>query len=72
MVLIEGEFECDECNGNGSVQAIQTADKNSDKAEPVWDKCEDCRGQDTVCVDEKEATEKILYGQTPTRTPGGA
>lgn len=74
MALVEGEyeFECDECDGDGSVQVIQAADEDSDEAELVWDKCEDCRGQGTVWVDEKVAAEKILYGQAPIRTPAGA
>lgn len=71
MALAEGEyeFECDECNGDGSVQAIQGVDEETDEPDLIWVQCEDCFGQGKVWVDEKVAAEKILYGQTPTRTP---
>ncbi|MFD9042601.1 hypothetical protein [Streptomyces bottropensis] len=74
MALVEGEYEftCDECDGDGSVQVIQAVDEDSDEPELAWDKCEDCRGQGTVCVDEEVAAEKILYGQTPIRTPAAS
>ncbi|WNI20266.1 hypothetical protein [Actinacidiphila sp. ITFR-21] len=74
MALVEGEyeFECDECDGDGSVQVIWAEVEDSDEVGPAWAKCEDCRGEGVVWVDEKVAAEKILYGQTPIRTPAGA
>lgn len=71
MALAEGEyeFECDECHGDGNVQVIQIVDDDTDEAGLVWDRCDDCRGQGKVVVDDKEAAEKIEYGQTPIRTP---
>jgi DnaJ-class molecular chaperone len=71
MALVEGEYEftCDECNGDGSVQVIELVDEDTDEAQLVSEICEDCRGKGTVSVDETVAAEKILYGQTPIRTP---
>lgn len=71
MALVEGEyeFECDECDGDGSVQVAETVDEDSDEVQLVSEICEDCRGRGKVWVDETVAAEKILYGQTPTRTP---
>ena len=72
MALVEGEYEftCDECDGDGSVQAVQgLIDEATGEPDLVWVQCEDCYGQGKVWVDEKVAAEKILYGETPTRTP---
>ncbi|MEU7338734.1 hypothetical protein [Streptomyces sp. NPDC007074] len=78
MALTEGEYEftCDECNGDGSLQyiraAVDEAGDETDEAELVWDKCDDCYGDGTVTVDDKVAAEKIEYGQTPIRTPSSS
>lgn len=74
MELVAGEYEftCTECDGDGSMQAVQLWDDSNDDTEepnlvPVL--CEDCHGAGTVRVDEEEAAEKIECGQTPIRTP---
>jgi len=72
MALVEGEYEftCTECDGDGSVQVLQgLIDEATDEPDLAWDTCDDCRGEGTVCVDDKEAAEKIEFGQTPIRTP---
>lgn len=65
MTLVEGEYEftCDECDGDGSVFTSVEAEG------PSWVRCDDCFGEGKLLVDEKEAAEKIRWGQTPTRTP---
>ncbi|MEV8455488.1 hypothetical protein AB0467_28665 [Streptomyces sp. NPDC052095] len=75
MALVEGEYEfqCDECDGDGSVQVLHgMLDEATDTPDLRWERCEDCHGEGKVWVDEQVAAEKILYGQTPTRTPAGA
>lgn len=76
MELVAGEYEftCAECDGDGNLQYLRITTETEDDDEPelVWDKCDDCRGEGTVCVDEEEAAEKIKYGQTPIRTPAGS
>ncbi|MEV8248045.1 hypothetical protein AB0R01_30380 [Streptomyces rochei] len=70
MTLVAGEYEftCDECDGDGNLQYIRITTED-DEPELVWDKCDDCRGEGRLLVDEEEAAEKIRWGQTPTRTP---
>ncbi|MEU4173667.1 hypothetical protein [Streptomyces sp. NPDC026589] len=74
MALVAGEyeFECNECE-DGSVKVLHgMLDEATDTPDLRWETCDDCRGQGKVWVDEEVAAEKILYGQTPTRTPAGA
>ena len=75
MTLVPGEYEftCSECHGDGSLQYVRAVvdevGDETDEAELVWDRCDDCRGEGTVCVDEEEAAEWIEAGHTPLRSP---
>ncbi|MFF1358730.1 hypothetical protein [Streptomyces sp. NPDC058297] len=71
MALVPGEyvFECDECDGDGSVQAVGEDDEAPDGCSLSWEKCEDCRGEGTMSLDEDEAAEAIDCGRTPIKTP---
>jgi DnaJ-class molecular chaperone len=75
MTLAEGEYEftCTECKGDGNLQYL-LLDEDADADHPdepqfVWDKCDECRGDGTVTVDEEEAAEWIEAGQVPLRAP---
>ncbi|MET8585711.1 hypothetical protein ABZX39_33310 [Streptomyces collinus] len=56
MALPWGEytFTCTDCHGDGNVQYVQAVvdeiGDETDEAELVWGKCEDCRGEGTVSV----------------------
>ncbi|CAK7288567.1 hypothetical protein [Streptomyces misionensis] len=75
MALPWGEytFTCSDCDGDGSVQYVRAVvdeiGDETDEAELVWDKCDDCRGQGTITVDEDAAAEWIDVGHTPLRAP---
>ncbi|MEU4013119.1 hypothetical protein [Streptomyces pseudogriseolus] len=73
MTLAEGEYEftCDECDGDGSLQVVQPPEDEDDEPTLVWERCDDCRGESRLLVDDKETAEKIRWGQTPTRAPAG-
>jgi DnaJ-class molecular chaperone len=71
MALVEGEYEftCSECNGEGSLQVLQGIYKPTGEPDFGWARCDDCHGEGTVCVDDKEAAERIELGHVPIRTP---
>lgn len=65
MDLVAGQYEfpCLECDGEGSLQVIDTA------GSLVSELCPECYGKGVQYLDEEEAAERIDSGFMPTRSP---
>lgn len=62
----EYEFDCGECEGEGSIEVIVSASRTE------WRRCEDCHGEGVLSVDEEEAAEMIEWGgASPRSAPAG-